>query len=282
MKPALFDFHAPTGLREAVTLLEQGGADARVLGGGQSLVPMMNFRIASPTVLVDLRGISELDALVVDDDGVLVIGANVTQARLLDSDQVAGWPLLRDALRHVGHPQIRNRGTVCGSLAHHDPAAELPTVAVTLDAEVILSGPNGNRVVPAREFFVSYYETSIRTHEIVTSVRFPPRATEGWGFAEFARKHGDFALAGAAATMSDADVRLVLFGVDESPRRVPEVEQLLRVGSRDDTAIDAALDGLPDLIQPVDDMRATAQFRAEVAVEMSRVALRSARDGSHD
>jgi len=282
VKPAIFDYHAPAALAEAVALLAEAGPEGRILGGGQSLVPMMNFRIASPAVLIDLAHVPGLDAVSVDPDGSLVIGATATQSRVLAAPETAGWPLLRDAITYIGHPQIRNRGTVCGSLAHHDPAAELPAVAVALDAELTLIGQDGSRTVPAAEFFVSHYETSIRQGEIVASVRFPARpVVEGWGFAEFARKHGDFALVGAAATASSDGVRLVLFGIDERPRRLHEVEAALVDGGFTQAALAEALASLPDLIHPMDDSRGSAEFRRDVAVEMSRVALLDCQERLH-
>jgi carbon-monoxide dehydrogenase medium subunit len=312
MKPAAFAYHAPRTLSEATTLLAEAGAGGRVIAGGQSLVPMMNLRIAAPDVLVDLGGVAGLGAVAVDAEGGLVAGASVTMSRLLAAPESAGWPLLRAALRHVGHPQIRNRGTICGSLAHHDPTAELPAVAVALDAELTVVSSTGvsdghtvvsntglletsRRVVPAAEFFVSYYETVLAAGELVTAVRFPRRPPEGWGFSEFSRKHGDFALVGAAATVTAAPaeygvgrgagcsaVRLVLFGVGERPVRLPEVEAALVGRVIDEASLDAALAALPDLIDPLDDIRASERFRREVAAEMSRAALRQAWERAND
>lgn len=281
MKPTAFAYRAPSTVQEAAELLAGAGPAGRVIAGGQSLVPMMNLRIAAPEVLVDLAGVAGLGAVAVDADGGLVVGATVTMSRLMDAPESAGWPLLRRVLRHVGHPQIRNRGTVCGSLAHHDPTAELPAAAVLLDAELTVVSSAGNRVVAAAEFFVSYYETALQPGEFVTAVRFPRRPPEGWGFSEFARKLGDFALVGAAATVTAGPggvraARLVLLGVGERPTRVPEIEALLAGLVINDAALGSALSMLPDLIHPLDDMRASAQFRAELAVETSRVALRQA------
>lgn len=291
VKPAIFAYHAPTTQDEVTALLAEAGPSGRVIAGGQSLVPMMNFRIASPEVLVDLSRVAGLDRIEVDAGGGLVVGASVTMTQALEAPESAGWPMLGEALRHVGHPQIRNRGTVCGSLAHHDPSAELPAVAVALDAELILRGAAVRRV-PAGDFFVSYYETAIEPGEFVAAVRFPPRPPqgpdagsseprEGWGFSEFARKHGDFALVGAAATLAtDGSVltsaRLVLLGVDERPRRVPEVEAALvgqPVGAPRESLLDEALAVLPELISPIDDSRAGAWYRRELAVQTGRDAL---------
>lgn len=295
MKPAAFAYHAPRTLSEATALLAEAGAAGRVIAGGQSLVPMMNLRIAAPDVLVDLGGVAGLRSVAVDAEGGLVAGAAVTMSLILAAAESAGWPLLRAALRHVGHPQIRNRGTVCGSLAHHDPTAELPAVAVVLDAELMVVSDAGTRVVPAAEFFVSYYETVLGPGELVSAVRFPPRPSEGWGFSEFTRTHGDFALVGAAATVtvSPADggagcelgcgaVRLVLFGVGERPVRLPGVEAALIGRAIDEASLDAALAALPDLIDPRDDTRASGRFRCEVAAEMSRAALRQAWERAND
>jgi carbon-monoxide dehydrogenase medium subunit len=277
MKPAAFAYHAPSDLGRVLELLGDSHRDARVIAGGQSLVPMMNFRIATPSTLVDLRRVTELQRLEVDDSGGLIVGAGVTQSRLLEDERVAArWPLLAQALRHVGHPQVRNRGTVCGSLAHHDPAAELPAAALALDARIVVEGLDGRREVDAADFFVSYYETALRPGELIVEVRVPARDPgEGHAFLEVARKHGDFALVGAAAlvrrTPDDrlGGVRLVLFGIGDRARRFIETEQQLVDLDCDVAEVRSVVDAIRDVIDPIDDNRAGAEYRRDVACALA-------------
>jgi len=197
VKPAAFAYHAPRHLDEVLALLADDGVESRVLAGGQSLVPMMNFRLAVPEALVDLRHVAELHYLRVAADGALEIGAGTTQAQLLrDPEAQAGWPLLVDGVRHVGHPQVRSRGTVCGSLAHND-------------------------------FFVSYYEVALEPGELLVEARFPAvPAGSGWSFREVARRRGDFALVGVACLVTAAQTRLVVFGASERPVLLAEPDEV--------------------------------------------------------
>ncbi|MBI3964102.1 MAG: FAD binding domain-containing protein, partial [Chloroflexi bacterium] len=197
MKPASFEYFAPTSLDEAIALLSQHGEDAKVLAGGQSLVPLMNMRLARPGVIVDLNRVSGLD-YVREHDGGLAFGA-ITRQRVAErSDLVrARNPLLAEAIPFIGHTAIRNRGTVGGSIAHADPASELPAVAAALDAEMVIRGPEGERVATPDEFFLGYLTTAIEPTEILTEVRFPAwPAGAGWCFLELSRRHGDFAIVG--------------------------------------------------------------------------------------
>jgi carbon-monoxide dehydrogenase medium subunit len=277
MKPAAFAYHAPPDLGRVLELLGDPHRDARIIAGGQSLVPMMNFRIATPGTLVDLRRVTELQRLEVDDSGGLIVGAGVTQSRLLEDERVAArWPLLAQALKHVGHPQVRNRGTVCGSLAHNDPAAELPAAALALDARIVIEGPDGRREVNAADFFVSYYETALRPGELIVEVRIPARDPgEGHAFLEVARKHGDFALVGAAAlvrrTPDDrlGEARLVLFGIGDRARRFTETEQQLVDLDCDVAEVTSVVDAIRDMIDPIDDNRASAAYRRDVACALA-------------
>jgi CO/xanthine dehydrogenase FAD-binding subunit len=203
VKPAPFDYHEPKTLSEALDLLVQFGEAAKPLAGGQSLVPMMNFRLARPAHLVDLNGLGELNYVKVEQ-GALCIGAMTRQRALEQSPLVAeGWPLLREATRHIGHVQIRNRGTVGGSLAHAYPFAELPAVMVALDASFVLRRGREERIVPAKEFFVDVMTTVLQPGELLVEIRVPqglPRT--GSAFEEVSRRHGDFALAAAAAIVT--------------------------------------------------------------------------------
>lgn len=233
MKAAPFGYVRPTALADA--LGELAGGQGRVLAGGQSLVPILAMRLARPAMLVDINEIAGLDRLE-RTDGRLVVGATVRQRRLESDPLVGSAPLLAMALPWVGHRELRSRGTVCGSLAHADPAAELPAVASCLDAEIEVTGAAGARTERAREFFTGPMTTSVGSAEILTAARFPVAGPgEGFGFAEIARRHGDFALAGVAVRVRVvagrvAEAVLTAFGVSDRPRtRV--VTELLRDGA---------------------------------------------------
>lgn len=282
MKPAPFAYHAPTQLPDLLELLADDLSDVRLIAGGQSLVPMMNFRLAAPEVLVDLRRVAELQGLRWGADGALTVGAAVTQAQLLrDRRACDAFPVLAEGIRHIGHPQIRSRGTVCGSLAHHDPTAELPALALALDARMTVASADGVRELPADEFFVSYYEVALEPGELLTQVTFPPQpADAGWALRELTRRRGDFALVGAVAGIrragdAAAATRLVLFGVADRPLRIAAVEQLL-----DGAAPGGLLDQVPalvaDAVDPVGDLHASADYRRELAGELAVAALTEA------
>jgi carbon-monoxide dehydrogenase medium subunit len=283
MKPARFAYEAPTELDAALALLADDLVESRVIAGGQSLVPMMNFRLAVPELLVDLNRIAALRYARIDG-GTLRVGAGTRQAELLRDPAIeVGWPLLSAGVRQIGHPQIRSRGTVCGSLAHHDPVAELPALAVALNATMTVAGTGARRQIPAADFFVSYYESDVQPGEILVEVAFPPvPAGTGWGFREIARRRGDFALVGAAGLLNRgadgrvASARLVLFGVAERPLRATAAEQAL-VGS------DAGEDVLAQVgelvaatVDPVADGHATAEYRREAAAHLTAEVARDA------
>lgn len=232
MKPPPFDYAAPESVAEAVGLLAAEG-DTKALAGGQSLVPLLSMRLAFPDLLVDLRRIEALGGISATDDR-LVVGAMVRQREAETSPEVARHcPLLASALRHIAHPQIRSRGTVGGSIAHADPAAELPAVALALDAEVRATGPGGERRVAAAELYRGMLTTSLADDELVTAVEFPP-APPGSGSAcvEVARRSGDYAICGAVAQLTAADgvvaeARLALFGIADRPVRASAAEAAL-------------------------------------------------------
>lgn len=279
MKPAQFSYHAPTGLDELLALLAAGDGEARVIAGGQSLVPMMNFRLATPETLVDLRRVAPLRELRREPDGTLVVGAGVTQARLLRDLAASGdQPLLAEGIGWIGHPQIRSRGTVCGSLAHSDPTAELPALALALDARMTIARASAERrELPADDFLVSYYETALEPGELLAAVAFPPLpAGAGWGFRELARRRGDFALAGAAAVVAPgAHARLALFGVGDRAVRIASVEELLVGDAASDPAalLERVRAEVPALvaaaINPSDDVHASADYRRELAGDLA-------------
>jgi carbon-monoxide dehydrogenase medium subunit len=281
LKPASFDYYKPKTLAEALSLLAQFGEAAKPLAGGQSLVPMMNMRLARPAQLIDLNGLRELDYLKVEN-GELRIGAMTRQRALERSNIVAeGWPLLREAIRYVGHVQIRNRGTVGGSLAHAYPSAELPVAMTALEALMVLRGSQAERTAPASEFFVDAMTTSLKTAELLVEIRVPqvpPRT--GWSFQEISRRHGDFALMGVAGLLTlrgDGTVeraRLVFCG--PTPHRAAKIEHQL-AGERPETGLfrDAAILAAAEL-EPDSDIHASAEYRKEVAKVLARRALEQA------
>ena len=281
MKPAPFDYAAPTSLDEAVELLAANEGESKVLAGGQSLMPLLNMRLARPGLLVDLARIPGLD-YVREENGAVVIGAMARQRALERFAPAAKLtPLLAASLEHVAHPQNRNQGTVCGSLAHADPAAELPAVALTLDATFRVVGPNGSREVAAKDFFVTYLTTVLESSEILAEVRFPAQAPRtGWAFDEVARRHGDFAMCGVSTTVTlDAsgacrDARVVLFGVGATPIRAQSAEQALIGKSAGDAAFaDAAARVNDSIDEPLSDVHATAEYRRHVAKALTARAL---------
>jgi carbon-monoxide dehydrogenase medium subunit len=281
VKPAPFEYHAPRTVDEAVAVLGEVGHDGKVLAGGQSLVPILNMRLASPAHLVDVNQVHGLDAVTVTDDEVRV-GALARQASVEHHDDgYAALPLLRQALTLVAHPVIRNRGTVVGSLAHADPSAELPAVLVLTGGVVEVVGGRGAREVAAADFFLGPLETAIAPDELAVAVRLPrfPAGT-GTAFLERSRRHGDYALAGAAAAVTVADgvvrsARVSLVSVTD----VPDVLDLTdRFGGQEPGAVDwgASGDAVQEHSDPVSDIHATAEYRAVLAVELARQALAQA------
>ncbi|SFO35826.1 FAD binding domain-containing protein [Amycolatopsis rubida] len=275
MKPSPFDYAAPATVAEAVALLGDAEHEAKVLAGGQSLVPMLSMRLARPDVLVDITRIPGLGRCVSGDAGELRIGAAVRQAAVAADPAVrAGWPLLAAAIDRIGHPQIRHRGTVCGSLAHHDPAAELPAAAVALDARFVLAGPSGTRTVPAAEFFVATFQTALAEDELLTEVVFPAQpAGRGWAFDELARRHGDFATVGVCVLLdrigdAAAAARVVFCGAGPVPVRLPAAEAALTGATLDaDTLAEAARVVRAEL-EPPGDVHASAEYRREAAAHL--------------
>lgn len=283
MKPAPFAYVRAASVPHAVSLLAQHGPDARVLAGGQSLVPMMNFRLARPQCLVDINGIREL-AYVRREDGHLAIGAMTRQSTVERSDLVrAACPLLAGAVQLIGHPTIRHRGTLGGSLAHADPAAESPTALLALDGDVTVAGPEGTRRIPARDLFVGYCATSLAPGEMLTEVRLPvtpPRT--GWAFLELTRRHGDFAIVGVAAQVTvDADgtctdARIALCGVAPTPVRCDYAERQLTGSRLDEDVIHSAAEAALDAADPSSDLHGSARYKQRMIAVFARRALRRA------
>ncbi len=284
MKMPPFDYACPTTLSEAVALLASRDGDAKALAGGQSLVPMLAFRLAQPALLVDLRKLADLRGIKISADGVR-LGAMVRWRDILDDRRLsAAHPLLQAAVAEVAHYQIRNRGTVGGSIAHADPAAEMPGIAVTCEAEISVLGKSGARVIKAAEFFHGPLMTALAADEIIVDVRLPAwPARRRWGFREFARRRGDFALAAAAVFYDeDADgkarnAHVGAVGVADRPLRLHAVEAVLNGQSIDEASIakaDAAASGAVD---PQDDIHASGAYRRALIGTMVERALRAAR-----
>lgn len=283
MKPPPFAYECPTEVADAVALLAAHGADARPLAGGQSLVPLLNFRLARPAVLVDLNRIAALGRIAVED-GTLSIGAMARQAAVeADSAVARCWPLLTEAVGHIAHPQIRNRGTIGGSLAHNDPAAELPAVMLALDAEMSAEGPQGTRTVPAGEFFAGTMETALEPDELLTEIRVPAlQEGNGWSFLEAARRQGDFALVAVAVLLRPSsgadgiDARVVVTGTGEGPMRMCETEAILAARGTDGDACEAAGDAAAQASEPADDPHAPGWYRRKLVAALTRRACREA------
>jgi len=281
MKPANFQYYDPTTIEEVVDLLSQFGDQARPLAGGQSLVPLMNFRLLRPAHLVDLNGVRDLSYLRVEN-GELRIGATTRQRQLERSSDVAnGWPLLREATGYIGHMQIRNRGTVGGSLAHAFPSAELPMAMVTLGASLVLSGKARQRTVSAEDFFLSTMTTVLEPGELLTEIRVPMLpANTGWSYQEVSRRHGDFALAGSAALVrldpnGNIDhARLTVTGV--TPIQVMTAEEIV-TGQKPSEALfrDAVRKAMEGLEQD-SDIHASAEYRRSVCAAHGERTLREA------
>ncbi len=283
MKPPVFDYYDPLTLEEAWDLLDRYGGEAKVLAGGQSLMPLLNMRLARPAALVDLNRIPGLGSVQVED-GVLRIGAMARQHDVeVDPRVRESLPLLVEALRLVGHVQIRTRGTIGGSLAHADPAAELPAVLACLEGEVVATSRRGTRTIPARDLFVTYLTTSLEPTEILTDVRFPlPPPGTGWAFHELARRHGDYALAGVAATVrfaddgSIADLRLAFTGCGPVPVRALDVERGVRGARPSEDLWEDIGNRAASALEPDSDLHASGAYRKRVAAVLASRALRAA------
>ena len=286
MKLPLVDYEAPKTISEAVELLAEHQDEASVLAGGQSLIPLLALRLANPAVLIDINGIAELSG-VSAADGWVAVGAMTREYVAEESGTVAdAVPLLAAALPLIGHEAIRSRGTIGGSLAHADPAAELPAVARALDAEFVVRGPSGERVVPAAEWFEGYLTTSRGPDELLVQVRFPAAAPgTGVSFQEVARRHGDFAIVGLAASLTlsggaISDARLAFAGLSDVPVRAVEAEDLLVGESPSAELFDAAARRATGDIDPPADLHGSAEYRKKVAAALVRRGLRAAADNA--
>ena len=287
MKPAKFDYHAPTSLDDAVALLQRYGGDAKILAGGQSLMPLLNFRLSRPAALVDLNRIASL-AYIREENGQVRLGAMTRQRTIEFSPVVARrLPLLSEATKWVGHLPIRTRGTIGGSIAHADPSAEYPAVLTALEGEVVASGPKGERVVKAKDLFLTYLTTSLESDEVISEIRLPVMPV-GAGFAleEFARRHGDFAIVAIAAmVVRDAarckQARLATAGAGPVPVRLRAAEEILERDGVTDVAIDAAARRAAELVSPDSDIHASADYRRHLTMVLTRRALKRALKVAH-
>ena len=286
MKPPRFHYCSPRILDEALVLLDQYGEEIKVLAGGQSFVPLLNMRLAAPSYIVDINHISELHYFETEPD-YLAIGAIARQRQIERSLLVQEkHPLLVEVIRHIGHMQIRNRGTVVGSIAHADPAAELPALLTCLDGEVLAQSMHGERVIKAGEFFTGYLSTTLEAGEMLTEVRFPwlsPNA--GWSFMEFARRSGDYALVGAVAVLTPAaddtcmSANIAYLGVAGSPMRAHAIEQLLVGTKLDPQTLEDAAGAARDVVgEDMQDVHATVEYRRVLTAELTRRVLKQAWD----
>ena len=282
MKLPPFEYACPTTISEAVALLASHDGEAKPLAGGQSLVPMLAFRVASPSLLVDLRKLAELREIKIADGGV-TLGAMVRWRDILDDARLRkAHPLLVAAVEHVAHYQIRNRGTVGGSIAHADPAAEMPGIVVTCEAKIATIGKTGARVIDAANFFQGPLMTALKPDEIITEIRLPAwPAKRRFGFQEFARRRGDFALAAAMLFYDEeggkaGNAHVGAIGVADRPLRLPAVEQVLNGNKIDETTITKAEAAASASVEPADDIHAGGAYRKALIGVMVERALKSA------
>lgn len=282
MKPPRFEYAAPTSVAEAVALLSKRSG-AKPISGGQSLMPLLAFRLAAPELLVDLKRIPGLDKIEIGPGGVK-LGARVRWVDIEKDGRLAtAQPLLNEAIKHVAHYQIRNRGTVGGSVAHADPAAEMPGVAVACDAEIVAMGPKGERRIKAGDFFVGPLQTTLEADEIITSIDLPAwPAKRRWGFLEFSRRKGDFAMAGVAvfydpdASGKATNAHVGVIGMGDRPRRLPKTEALLNGKSVDAATIAAVAKSASAEVEPSGDIHAGPEYRRALVGTLLERALKQA------
>jgi aerobic carbon-monoxide dehydrogenase medium subunit len=282
MKLPLFEYACPTSISEAVALLASHDGEAKPLAGGQSLVPMMAFRVASPSLLVDLRKLAELRQIKITTDGV-TLGAMVRWCDILEDARLkTSHPLLVAAVEHVAHYQIRNRGTAGGSIAHADPAAEMPGIVVTCEAQIAVMGKAGARTIAADDFFRGPLMTALEPGEIITEIRLPAWPTKRrFGFQEFARRRGDFAMAAAAVFYDDdngkaRNAHVGVIGVADRPLRLSSVEAVINGQKIDDAVIAKAEAAASAAVDPADDIHSSGAYRRALVGVMVERALRDA------
>ena len=283
MKPPPFEYLRPHTLDDAVRALHAAAGDAKIIAGGQSLIPMLNFRLLNPGILIDINRIAGLDYVRPGADGGLDIGALTRHHTLETSDEVKHrFPVLHAAMQHVAHLAIRNRGTIGGSITHADPAAELPLMMVLLDAQIRAVSPRGARTLEAQDFFVGALTSAVDEDEIVTEISLPPLPQgAGWAFEEIARRSGDFALAAVGVVLhveagKIAEARLGVMGVGDTPLRMFEAETILFGQACDEATIDEAAASVRATVEPATDLHASADYRRHLVGVLARRALRDA------
>jgi CO/xanthine dehydrogenase FAD-binding subunit len=281
MKPAKFEYIAPTTLDAAVEALAAANGEGKVLAGGQSLLPLLNYRMARPTVLVDLNGIKDLSFIEMRGD-IVAIGALTRHREIEHSTLIAAkLPVMSAAMRHVAHLAIRNRGTIGGSLSHADPAAELPMMAMFYDASLRVQGPAGRRTIAAKDFFVDALTNCLEPEDIVVEIEFPVLQQDGWAFEEIARRFGDFALASIAVSIrlglaKIEHARVAVMGVCDTPLRLDGVEERLGEIEVDDRTPDRFAELVTTSVTPNSDLHASAEYRKHLLGELAKRAMRTA------
>lgn len=282
MKPGNFDYIRAVSVEEAVAALAAHGEGARLLAGGQSLIPMMNFRLVTPSVLIDIGRLGDLNTITIDGD-TLVIGAGARHNAVLASEVVRNaCPLLTDAYAHVAHHGVRNRGTIGGNVCQHDPASEVPLILVLLGARLTLVGPNGSRTVASADFFVDQMETTAASDEILTQVRVPRQdAGVGWAFDEVSPRKGDYAIVGAGCLVSVDDgtfgtARVGFIGAGAHIKRMPGVEAMLEGHPATDATIEVASERAVELAEPSDDVQADAEYKRDLIRTLGARVMRRA------
>ncbi|RXH41543.1 FAD binding domain-containing protein [Bradyrhizobium zhanjiangense] len=281
MKPAKFEYVAPTTVDAAVEALRAANGEGKVLAGGQSLMPLLNFRMTRPAVLVDLNGIKELSFIELRGDhvaiGALTRHREIEQSRLIASK----LPVMAAAMRHVAHLAIRNRGTIGGSLSHSDPAAELPMLSLFYGAKLSVQGPSGRRTIAAEDFFVDALTNCLEPEDIVVEIEFPILQHDGWAFEEVARRFGDFALASIAVSLRRAastveDARVAVMGVADTPLRLKKVEDQLRGIAIDDQMPDRFSELVLSCVSANGDLHASAEYRQHLLGQLAKRSMQTA------
>jgi CO/xanthine dehydrogenase FAD-binding subunit len=281
MKPAKFEYFAPTTVDAAVQALAAANGEGKVLAGGQSLLPLLNFRMARPSVLIDLNGIKELSFIELRGESV-AIGALTRHREIEHSTLIASnLPVMSAAMRHVAHLAIRNRGTIGGSLSHADPAAELPMMAMFYGASLTVQGPEGRRAIAAKDFFVDALTNCLEPEDIVVEIEFPVLQHDGWAFEEVARRFGDFALASVAVSIRRGksgieDARVAVMGVADTPLRLDNVEQQLCEIEVDSRMPDRFSEWVTSSVTPNSDLHASGEYRKHLLCELAKRAMRTA------
>ncbi len=283
MKPAKFAYHRAETLDHACALLAEYGDDAKILAGGQSLIAAMNFRLARPKILIDISNVAERNDIAEESDGVRIAAPTVQRFAEQHAAVRTRIPVLAEAIAHIAHFPIRNKGTVGGSIVNADPASELPAMSLLLDAELQIRSSSGTSITVAEDFFITYMTTVLQPNELLGSILFrAPPLGSGWGFHEIARRAGDFAMAGAACVLARdtggacSYARLVLFGLAPTPVRAKSAEAHLIGGALDTPTLTAAARLVDEVVDPESDVHVTDQYRREVAPVLSLRAMTDA------